>query len=72
MAGLNRSGPRTAHRPVARISVYVRAGKAMAHQVTDDELTPMDAENVSDSKSDLTYYLDWENGEQQKEVRLVE
>lgn len=52
--------------------MYVRAGKAMAHQVTDDELTPMDAENVSDSKSDLTYYLDWENGEQQKEVRLVE
>lgn len=71
VAGLNRSGPRVAHRPVARVSVAVPAGKTVTHQVIDDELTPMNEEDVGDSEPDLTYYFHWENGDQEKPVRLI-
>lgn len=71
VAGLNRSGPRVAYRPIARVSVSVPAGKTVTHKVADDELTPMHEEDVGDSEPDFTYYLHWETGDQEKQVRLV-
>lgn len=71
VAGLNRSGPRVAHRPVARVSVAVPAGKTVTQQVADDELSPMQEEDVGNSEPDLTYYFHWENGVQERQVRLI-
>lgn len=72
VAGLNRSGPRIAYLPVEHVSVLVPAGQTVTHEVTDDELEPMDSADAGDGEPDLTYHLDRVDGDLTRKVRLVE
>jgi len=72
VAGLNRSGPRVAHRPVERISVPVPAGESETVEVVDDSVRYPDSDGIGDGDPDMTYYLDWPGERVEREVRLTE
>ncbi|WP_115864006.1 hypothetical protein [Halorussus litoreus] len=74
VAGLNRIGPRVAYAPVARVSMLVPAGESETWEFTDDSLMAGDYsdERIGDDESDMTYHLDWADGDVRKGIRYVE
>jgi hypothetical protein len=74
VAGVNRSGPRVAHRPVEHLSFLVPAGETKTWALADDSVDSRnyDDEKVGDGDPDMTYHLSWADDSLEREVRYVE
>jgi hypothetical protein len=72
IGGLNRTGPRVAYTPIARLSELVAAGERKTISVTDSWGGRPADERIGDDAPDVTYRLDFVGGEDAAEIRLVD
>lgn len=72
VAGLSRSGPSIASKPVVRISKRISASGQANISITDD--TGMDSvspKDLDDGEQDIRYYLNWDSGSEESAIHLV-
>lgn len=70
LGALNRTGPIIAHIPVTRISRLIPAGETTTVSVSDSWTGLPPKEQVGDEKPDVTYCLDFSDGEEAATIRL--
>ncbi|MFB6178799.1 MAG: hypothetical protein ABEI77_03630 [Halorientalis sp.] len=68
VAGLNRSGPRIAYAPLARLTTLVTAGETKTVTYTDDGIYWSD--NESNGEASGTYHLNWPGGDADQEFTV--
>lgn len=72
LGALNRTGPRIAYTPVARLSELVPAGESLTLSVDDSWSGMPSVDRLGDGTPDVTYHLHFSGGEQSAGIRLVD
>lgn len=71
VAGLNRSGPRVAIRPVKAASFRVPAGESKTWEHTDDTVSYRSSEEFGDGEADMTYRVNLNGTDRSRDVRIT-
>lgn len=71
LGALNRIGPRIAYTPVGEVSDVVPAGETVDIAVSDSWTGMPDEDRIGDDEPDVRYRLNYADGEESAEIRLI-